>query len=44
MWAGVAYGCGCCGRVQKFGSEIIFLAGSEVEGMRERKASSGCGW
>jgi hypothetical protein len=27
MWAGVAYGCGCGGRVQKFGSKIIFCRG-----------------
>ncbi len=28
---GIAYGCGCCGRVQKFGSEIIFQVGSYPE-------------
>jgi hypothetical protein len=28
---GIAYGCDCCGRVQKFGSEIIFQAGSYPE-------------
>jgi hypothetical protein len=27
----VAYGCDCCGRVQKFGSENIFQAGSYPE-------------
>jgi hypothetical protein len=27
----IAYGCDCCGRVQKFGSEIIFQAGSYPE-------------
>jgi hypothetical protein len=28
---GIAYGCDSCGRVQKFGSEIIFQAGSYPE-------------
>ena len=28
---GIAYCCDCCGRVQKFGSEIIFQAGSYPE-------------
>ena len=28
---GIAYGCDCCGRVQKFGAKIIFQAGSYPE-------------
>jgi hypothetical protein len=28
---GIAYGCDCCGRVQKLGSEIIFQTGSYPE-------------
>ena len=28
---GIAYGCDCCGRLQKFGSEIIFQVGRYPE-------------
>jgi hypothetical protein len=28
---GIAYGCECCGRIQKFGSEFFFQAGSYLE-------------